>query len=161
VTFISTQEIKVESYRFFNFRLAGNATVLFNVAIIEGRDFNGTDSQKVTGILNGLGKWEILIKGGLNVLSDLRIIQIEPSVLQSFERSCGIELYEVNIQRGRLGVQLECGIHIKPEERRRREQLNISPVLTVEEITSQLSNIPKWKAFEKTMKIIKEQWSAQ
>jgi hypothetical protein len=158
---MSTQEIKIESYRFFNFRLAENTTVLFSVAVIEGRDFNGTDSQKVTGILNGLGKWESLIKGGLNVLSDLRIIQIEQSTLQSYEKSCGIESYEVNIQRGALGLQLNCSIHIRPEERRRREQINISPTLTLEEITGQLSNISKWKAFEKAMKIIKEQWSEQ
>jgi hypothetical protein len=121
---------------------------------IEGRDITETDSQTVKGILNDFGKWENLIKTGLHMLSDLRIVQIEQSILQSYEKPCGIELYEVAIGRGNLGLRLDCSIHITPEERHKREQLNVSPIFSVEEITNQLSNVPKWKAFEKTMKLL-------
>jgi hypothetical protein len=153
---MSTQEIIIDNYRFQNFSLAGNTTINFTAETIEGRDITETDSQTVRGIFNDLGKWESLIRTGLHMLSDLRITQIEQSTLQSYEKPCGIELYEVGIGRGSLGLRLDCSIHIKLEERHKREQLNVSPIFSVEEITSQLTNIPKWKAFEKTMKLLSD-----
>jgi hypothetical protein len=149
-----SEEIIIDSYKFRNFSLAGNTTIDFAVTPIEGRDVTEADSQTVREILEDLGKWESLIETGLHMLSDLRIIQIVQATLQSYEKPYGIELYEVNIRRA--FEHLNCSIHTRPEERHRRENTGTAAI-SVEEIQGQVNNIPKWKAFKKTIQLVKEQ----
>jgi hypothetical protein len=155
---MSEEKIDIEGYRFRNFRLErDDTTVYFTVDITEDRFANENDAQIVSRILDDMGKWESLVKASLHLLSDLRLRQIEPTILQSYEKPSGIELYEVGMKK--VGESsLEGEIHIRREERHKREHLKITPIFTVEEVTSQLVNIPKWRAFKKAMLIIKEQF---
>jgi hypothetical protein len=127
------------------------------VEIKADREVKEEDSKIVRDMLNDLGKWETLVKGSLHLLLDLGIRQFSSATLESYEKPLGTEIYD-DIKIEKSGdFSLDCSIHIKKEERNRRELLKISPVFPINEITDQLGNVPKWRAFKKTMLIIKEQ----
>jgi hypothetical protein len=150
------EEITIDSYKFQNFALAGGTSVTFTVETLEGRDVTEQDVPIVKDMLIDLGKWECLRETGKHLLSDLGIRQ--QATLQNYEKPFGIELYEIEqVERNPYTDSLQCSIHIRIEERHKRESLNVNPIFTVEEITNQIGNIPRWKAFKKTMSIIKEQ----
>jgi hypothetical protein len=113
-------------------------------------------------IQDNLGKWESLIKTGLYVFSEIGIIHPETAILERYEKPFGIELYsEPSVERDGLNDWLWVFITLTQNERIKRRNANINPIIQVEEIWNQLINIPKWKAFEKTIKIVKGQWSTQ
>jgi len=154
------EEMKFEDYTFSEFAVVGTSTVRFKVNTISGRDITAEDERTVRDVLNNLGKWESLIRTGLQLFSELGFIHPEPATLQNYEKPFGVELYstatEIDRRYGNDSVWV--GLSLTTQERHRREAAHLNPLLQVEEIRSQLSNLPKWKAFEKTIKIFKEQW---
>jgi len=153
------EEIVFEGYKFSEFSILDDTTVRFKVTS-NFIDFTKDDVIYIEDIIkNNLGKWESLIKTGLHIFSELHIIQPEQAVLQNYEKPFGIELYKSpSVEIDGLHDCLWVFISLTPEERRKRQSANVTPILQVEEIKRQISNIPKWKAFEKTIKIAKEQW---
>ena len=153
------EEIVFEGYKFSEFSILNDTTVRFKVTS-NFIDFTKDDVIYIEDIIkNNLGKWESLIKTGLHIFSELHIIQPEQAVLQNYEKPFGIELYKSpSVEIDGLHDCLWVFISLTPEERRKRQSANVTPILQVEEIKRQISNIPKWKAFEKTIKIAKEQW---
>lgn len=149
---MSYEEFQTESYRFVNFHQIG-LNVIFEVVPIEGRDVTDDDRTKINEFLHELGKWENVVKAGLNLLSDLTVIQVEQSILQSYEKEFGIEKYAVNIEIASLRQRLTVITRLSREERHRREATETSPVFRVQEIYDQVKNIPKWRALQKAMNL--------
>ena len=154
---MSFQEIKIDNYKLWDFEQIRN-DVLFKVAAVDRLGVDEADKEKIEAILNVVGKWESLIKTGLHLFSELRLIQLEQAALRNYEKTFGMEFYELGIDVGRFRDYFYVSFHLKPEERHKRERSHLDPLLPVEEIYDQIANISKWKAFEKTIKIIKEQW---
>ena len=145
------EEIKTEKYKFTDFEQADSG-ISFSVVPIEGRDVNDDDKEEIEAFLNELGRWESLIKAGLNLISELKIAQIDDTILQNYQKEFGSEKYRANVQRGRFGRHLRVHMHLSSEERHRRT----SSFLQVQEIYDQLKNIPKWRAFRKAMQLIRQ-----
>lgn len=151
---MSTQEIVVDDYKFSYFILSGQQLRFF-VTPVSGRDVTEEDQRKVEAMLSALGKWESLMKTGLQLFSDLGFISSAPAALEILGKPFGAELYSIGVN---LGRDLTVLVTLKPEERHRREAIGLEPLFQVEEIRDQISNLPKWKAFKQTMKILKEHW---
>ena len=150
------EEMTIDNYKFQNFALAGETSVTFTVETLVGREVTEQDIPIVKDMLNDLGKWECLRETGKHLLSDLGIRQ--QATLQGNEKPFGIELYEIErVERNPFADRLIFRIHIRIEERHRRESLHLNPIFTVEEITNQVGNIPRWRTFKKAMSLIKEQ----
>ena len=153
---MTEETIMVDSYTFWNFKLdKASNTLSFCVGFLGGRDLRDEDKQTVEDMLNDLGKWETLVRTGLHLLSDLRIRQIEQATIQNYDKPLGTGIYKYTVEKADID-RLDCSIHIKKEERERRNQLKIEPIFSVKEITNQLNNVPKWKAFQKTISIVKD-----
>ena len=146
------EEFQTESYKFVNFHQSGS-NVIFEVVPIEGRDVTDDDRTKINEFLRELGKWENVVKAGLNLLSDLTVIQVKQSILQSYEKEFGIEKYTVNIEIASLHQRLTVITRLSREERHRREATETSPVFRAQEIYDQVKNIPKWRALQKAMNL--------
>jgi hypothetical protein len=151
------QELMFDSYKFSEFALVGTRTVKFRVNSVTGRDFNVADKLRIENMLKDLGKWENLIKTGLHLFSELGFIHAEEATLSNYEKPFGIGLYSTAANVDSDNENIWVDISLAPEERQRREAANITPIIQVEEIYGQLSNIPKWKTFEKTIKLLIEQ----
>jgi len=153
-----SEDIIFEDYTFAEFSLLDASTVRFKVTS-QSIEVCEEDERRVEGILNNsLGKWESLMKTGLQMLSELRIIQPEQAVLQDYEKPFGMKLYNLRADVDSLRDCIWVFVSLKPEERRRRQSANVTPIFQVDEVRNQLGNISKWKAFEKAMRIVKEQW---
>ena len=151
---MSSQQILIGDYKFFDFKLVENTTVRFKVATMNGKDADNSDLEKATAIIKEMGKWESLVDGTSFLLSDIGFSFATQPVLTNYKKT-GIDLYEIKSELtfGRLDFRL----NIRAEERRIREALNIQPVLAIDEITRQLSNIPKLSILKTTIKIIREE----
>jgi hypothetical protein len=148
------EEIQTEKYKFTDFEQTDSG-ISFNVVTIEENDVTEDDREEIEAFLNDLGKWESLVKAGLNLLSELKIVQVEEITLQNYQKEFGSEKYRVNVQRGRFGRHLRVNVYLSIEERHRRAGTGDSSVLQVQEIYDQLKNIPKWRAFRKAMQLIR------
>lgn len=156
------QEIFIDDYKFDNFRMEGRdtSTIFFDAARVDRNDVTNEDKEKIVNMLSELGKWEALVRTGFNLLSEMGIGPFERATLDGCEKKFGVELYEFRAVQWRRNPYCSTfEIHLKVDERHRREDRNIEPIFSTKEIYDQITNIPKWKAFEKTMKIIKEQWT--
>lgn len=65
---------------------------------IEGRDVTNDDKKKIKAFLDELWEWESLIKAGLNLVSELKIIQVDQTTLQNYHKEFGREKYRVNVE---------------------------------------------------------------
>ena len=148
------EEIQTENYKFTNFEQSDSG-VSFNIVTIEGIDVTDDYKEEIEAFLDELGKWESLVKAGLNLISELKIAQIDETTLQNYQKEFGSEKYRVNVQRGRFGRRLVVHAYLSREERHRREGTGISSVLQVQEIHDQLKNVSKWRAFKKAMQLIR------
>jgi hypothetical protein len=159
-----SEDILIDGYKFDNFRFAerSTSTVLFDFMLDSENEVTSDDKQKIMTMLCEMGKWESVIKTGFILFSELGIRHIEPATLQQYEKPSGAELYEISlVERQTNPYFATCKIHLKADELQRRQHLNVNPVFTSEEVANQIKNIPKWKAFEKTLNILKEQWTTR
>lgn len=157
----TSEEMIFEKYKFSEFTILQTSTVRFKVTS-NSYEVTVDDENYIKDAINSnLGMWESLIKTGLQVFSELGIIHLEQGIPEEYERPFGVELYEVTTSTERPHDWIWAFISLTTEERHRRQNANLNPLLQVEEIKGQLSNITKWKNFSKTMKIIKEQWRSR
>jgi len=147
------EDIQVESYKFTNFEQSENR-VSFRVATIEGRDLTTDDRDMLEAFLDDIGKWESLVKAGLNLLFELSIVQVDETTLQKYQKEFGSEKYTRNIGRDSLGRYLYVHVRLSRDERHRREGTGLDSTLQVQEIYDQLNNVPKWRAFKKAVELI-------
>jgi hypothetical protein len=152
------EDIQVESYKFMNFEQQ-DKTVYFCVVPIEGRDVvTNDDIEPLNKFLDdNLGKWENLVKAGLNLVSELGIVPVDETTLGKYQKEFGSENYRINVQRDDFGRSLHVHVCFSAKERHRREASALSLRLKVQEIYGQLKNIPKWKAFEKAIELIRKE----
>jgi hypothetical protein len=151
---MSYEEIQTERYRFTDFRQSDRG-MSFNVVKIEGEDFTEDDRGAIEVFLTDLGKWESLVKAGLNLISELRIVPVDETILQNYQKEFGSEKYSINVQIGTSGQFLDVYMRLSREERHRRTGTGVSSFLQVQEIYDQLKNVPKWRAFKKAMQLIR------
>jgi len=142
--------IQTEKYEFADFEQADSG-ISFNVVPIERRDVADDDKEEIEAFLKDLGKWESLVRAGLNLLSELKIIQVDETTLRNYEKEFGNEKYRVNVQRDSSDRHLRVHMRLSREERHRRA----SSFLQVQEIYDQLKNAPKWRVFKKAMQLIR------
>jgi hypothetical protein len=103
---MSFQDIIVGNYRFYSF-LATRTGVTFCVARLDGEDVNEGDRNGTIAILDELGKWENVIKTGLHLLSELKIVQVDQTTLQNYERIFGRELYSFQAEIDNLSQRID------------------------------------------------------
>lgn len=144
--------IKTEKYKFVGFEQSGNHMFFF-VVPVEGRDIASGDEGEIRDFLEELGKWESLIKAGLNLLSELKIVQVDDTTLQNYQKEFGSEKYRVDIQRDTMHERLRVSIYLTAEERHRREGVGLGSTLQVQEIYDQVKNVPKWRAFKNVLEL--------
>ncbi|MFH0817552.1 MAG: hypothetical protein V1909_02855 [Candidatus Micrarchaeota archaeon] len=149
------QEFTFGKYTFSEFSMLDNDTVRCKVQT-NSLAMTEEDANNVSGIINNMGKWENVVKTGLNLLAELGIGNLSQATTQNNEIPFEIEPYEPRASLDGFNRCLWVFFSLTSEEYRRRENAQINPIIQPEEITSQLANIPKWKAFGKTVEIIKE-----
>jgi len=153
------EEIVLGNYKFSDFTISNSSTVCFKATNNNSSYATQEDSEFIKDeINNNLGKWESVIKTGIHVFAELGIIQPEQTTLQNYEKSFGMELYECKVSLSLRDNCIWVSISLTQGELQKRQGANVSPIIQIQEITNQMRNIPKWRAFGKTMKIIKEQW---
>ena len=75
----------------------------------------------------------------------------------NYEQPFGNELYEnPAVELDNLGRCMWVSISLTQAEYEKRRNSKLSPIMKVEEIISQLNNIPKWIDFEKTLRNLKK-----
>lgn len=156
-----TQEILIDDYKFRNFGIEDRGTIIitFGAVRINQNDVTKEDKEKIVNILKDMGKWEALVRTGFNIFSEIGIGHFERDTLVDSKKRYGAELYEITTNQWEGSpYRATIEIRLKVDERHRRDDLTIDPNFSPEEIYNQIVNIPKWKAFEKTIELIKEQW---
>jgi hypothetical protein len=154
------EAVKVESYTFTEFQaLERNPnTIRFRASPDSGNDVVQDDIVCVTAILRDMGKWESLINTGLSIFSELGFIHAEEN---AHPLTFGTQLYgNPTVELDNSRDFLWCFISLTTDERHRRERTGLNPIFQTLEIESQLKNVPKWKAFEKTLTLLKNRWTS-
>ncbi|MGD0645544.1 MAG: hypothetical protein ABSA75_11630 [Candidatus Bathyarchaeia archaeon] len=153
-----SEEIVLGGYKLSKFDIVDNA-IRFVAIPISGEVSVGDKAIITETICNNLGKWESLMNTALNIFSELGISQPTEEVLKNYEKPFGMELYqEPSVNKESLSDIFWVFISLNQQERIKRKNAKLDPILTIDEIVSQLRNIPKWIAFEKTLKTVKNQW---
>lgn len=108
-------------------------------------------------IFENLGKWENLVKTSFQLFYELGIIDRSKDLAQNYKQPSGLELYECpSAEWDNMNHCIWVSIALNQEEYEKRRANHVSPIMELEEIESQLSNIPKWLDFQKTLKNVKE-----
>jgi len=149
-------KFQTEKYE-FEFVQEGNY-VLIRIKLAEGfskmRDIVAADCEEIEQFLSDIGKWENLIKAGLNLLFHLEIVQVNEDTMSRYEGEFGPEKYEIEVKKTKDWL-IVAWIYVSREERYRRWG-GIENQLPVNEIYEQVRNIPKWKSFKKASRFIRE-----
>lgn len=148
---MSSLTFQTENYKFVEFNQV-DRVVNIKIVPTEGRDITDHDITEIEEFLHEIGKWEALIKTGFNLLSDLKIVQIDPETATYYKREFGPQKYNVRVTSGSMNLSINARISLTSEERRRRED----PLLPVQEVYRQIENIPKWRTFIKTRQLLSE-----
>ena len=149
-------ELILEKYKFSNFKVDGNR-VIFRVNSNTCKITTEEDEENIKKLITeNLGKWEYLVKTGFQLFYELGIIQPPKDLAQIYKQPFGIEPYEYpSVEWDNMERCIWVSIAFTQEEHEKRRENHSNPIMQVEEIVSQLNNIPKWQAFEKAMKNIK------
>src|SRR3990170_3850361 len=150
-------ELILEKYRFSNFKVFEGNRVIFKV---DSNTYKITteDEENIKKLITeNLGKWENLVKTSFQLFYELGIIQPSMNLPQNYKLSFGTEPYEYpTIEAENMNRCIWVSIALTQQEYGRRLENHSNPTMQVEEILSQLNNIPKWKAFKEAIKSIKE-----
>ncbi len=149
------QEFTFGKYKFCDFEMMRGETVRCRVRT-GYFDITEEDERNVTSIIEKTGNWEKLVKSGLDLLAELGIAKPIPVTEHNINIPFGFELYEFRVSPDNSNACLWVFFNLTAEERRRRLNAEIKPIIQIEEITNQIANIPKWLDFEETIKRIKD-----
>lgn len=142
---MSQLTFQTDRYNFAEFSRE-DRTVLVKIIPVENRGVTEDDVREIEKFLCEIGKWETLVKAGLNLLSELKIVQIEEEAMSYYEREFGPQRYNLRVTRDRFNKRIDVRIWLTTEERRRRGE----EVLPIQEVYRQIKNIPKWRNFIKS-----------
>ncbi|HMK94807.1 MAG TPA: hypothetical protein VK536_05330 [Candidatus Limnocylindrales bacterium] len=145
---MSSDVIETEGYRFWNFK-GGDNLVTFNVIPLFGRDLNKKELDKLEAMLDDLGKWENLVKSGQTLLSELKMVTLQPADAVNYEKPYGPDQYETAINQVD-NKTLEVSIRLVNDESCIREERKME-LLSVKEIWDQISNLSKWRCMHKAI----------
>jgi len=152
-------QIEIEDYTFLDFRQPNAHTVTLRVRSVIGRNLTTDDEQRIRKIIDDLGKWENLTATVTHLFSALKLGQPTTGANQNYEKSVGKESFAIERFESH-DENVYVNLRITPEERRRRESRNITPCFPVEEIASQIANIPKLRSFKKAVQMARNEWVA-
>ena len=153
--------IKVENYTFTELGILERnpSTMRFRATPDSGNDAVEEYIGRITIILNDMGKWESLVNTGLSVFSELGFIHAEGQNV--YPPPFGTQLYNnPTVELDGSRDFLWCFISLSTDERHKRQHAGFNPIFQAGEIESQLKNVPKWKAFEKTLTLLKKHWTS-
>jgi hypothetical protein len=130
----------------FEFEIERGNLITFAAARVDGYDLKVEDEQEVKRCLDDLGSWEVVTK----TLHDLtgQGADLTPSRPNA---------YETKVGPGPGKGVLMGSISLRPEERHRRElEPGKGPLLTIEEIITQLRNVDKWRNLRRAIGCIRQ-----
>jgi len=152
---MSTTAFQTEKYR-FEF-VQEREFVLIKIKLVEPlahrRDITDEDVKEIENFLDDVGKWETLVKTGINLLSDLEIVQISEETKRYHQREFGAEKYRIEVRKS-SNWHIDATIELSREERHRRGDREVQ--LPVDEVFKQIQNIPKWKSFIKASRLLRQ-----
>lgn len=147
--------LETEKYR-FEF-IQEQITVLIKIKLTEElaqtRDVTDEDVEEIKKFFEDIGKWETLLKTGINFLSDLEIIQVSEETQRYYQKEFSPEKYRIEVNKLSYWL-IKARVHLSGEERHRRS--GGEPQLLVDEVYKQVKNIPKWKSFIKTSQLLRQ-----
>ena len=124
------QELIVEGYKFSEGTVNVD-TVTLKVTTYTLR-YTQDHLNQVTDIMKNLGKWEGLIKTGLDIFAELGLGQPSQTTLDKYEKPFGIELYDslaIEIDNRMDSRCLWVSISLTDEERQKRQNAEIRPII--------------------------------
>jgi hypothetical protein len=155
-TSVTYEPVRIRYYEIDDFR-QNRRSISFWFERIDGcRLTRDTDVPKIQAILDELGKWETTVASWKFLLLELGLITGDTPDLKHFEIGCGSEIYEISSPPDSLANGYAVTISLKPEETGRRTALGLSLQLPIKEVYEQLKNVPKWEAFQRALKFIKD-----
>ena len=128
--------------------------VTVSIQRIDKQNITEIDIQELQQLFNDMGKWENLMKTGINFLTELGITPIDGINKEFSQREFGAEKYNGKVERekdssGNEIVKVIFGL--TEDELHRRENQKMKTSLSEEEIKEQVQNIPKWRMLTKTI----------
>ncbi|MCK4952889.1 hypothetical protein KAS14_03825 [Candidatus Bathyarchaeota archaeon] len=132
--------------------------VIVNIQRIDKQNITDIDIQELQQIFNDMGKWENLMKTGINFLNELGITPITRINKEFYQREFGAEKYNGKVEREKdpSGNEIVKVIfELTEDELHRRENQKMKTSLSEEEIKEQIQNIPKWRMLTKTINHLK------
>ncbi len=150
-------ELILDKYKFSNFKVLDGDRVLFRVNS-NTYSITAEDEENIKELITeNLGKWENLVRTSFQLFYELGVIQPSVNLAQNYKQPFGINLYEnPSIETDSMNRCVWVSIALTQEEHNKRRENHSTPIMKVEEIMTQLNNIPKWQAFKEAMKSIKE-----
>jgi hypothetical protein len=146
----------LDKYTFSGFKLVANGVIF----AVHSNSYKVTDvdAEKIKKLITeNLGKWENLVKTSFQLFFELGFIQPTIHLASNYEQPSGIELYEnPTVEIENFNRCLWVSISLTQDECEKRRNNNLSPLMKVEEIITQINNIPKWIDFEKTLTNLKK-----
>lgn len=98
-----------------------------------------------------MGKWESLMKTGINLIEELGILSINETIKEKYQKEFGAENYIIKHKKAN-GRIVDVSLRLTKAEslRRSRGERELFELPT-EEVTRQLKNIPKWRVLSETI----------
>ena len=149
------EELTIGNYKFGEFTQERYG-VTFQVTRIDEYAVTRDDETKINSILKELGKWENVVKAGLYLLSELKLITVDATFLHEYEKRFDSEIYQITAETTGFERLYFVRIMLSQEEGRRRTANGLGDILQLQEIYDQLKNVPKWEALQKALKITRE-----
>jgi len=153
---VNQEYFKTEKYEFYFYhpkdRFERKTVVQVNIAAVERRNFTDRDISELNKFFNDMGKWERITEAGKSLLEDLGLAT---KVEEQGKIESGYENYNVKLDKkdDRVNVRITL---TKEESLRRTKGDSYRGELSLEEITEQVKNVPKWQTLKKTLGELKE-----
>ncbi len=122
----------------------------------DNKDIGRDDRLPVKTIFDDMGKWEALTATGAIFLHEVGAINLPPTPLPQYSSKKYTFTDDSQVSRNEDKIGYYAGL--SSEERKYREATE-KPLPTVDEIASQLQNVPKWQSLHKVMNLLAPLWA--
>jgi len=160
---MSEQLVEVYPYRFKVVTLDYPPGRVYVAAYrADTKDISSEDRPALNAIFGDMGKWEALTGAGIILLAEVGAINPPPTPVPRYSPSKYTLTQDTQV--GRFESRIGYFVGLSSDERNYREASNPqggSTSLTVEEIASQLRNVPKWQSLGKVIGLIAPIWDKQ
>jgi hypothetical protein len=138
-----SETVRIGEYEFLDFEpISGTQKGTCDIRRLDDEDIEQIDVKESKEILVDMGKWEMLIRAGHNLIKDLEIGPINEENREKYQRRFGKEKYSIELGQPKGKRVIATFILTKKQSFR---------LSHVEDIKEQLENILKWRSLIKAI----------